>query len=189
MRHPENGARGRHRHHRHHHESRHEMPPMSRRRGRLFDASELQLLLLSLVAETPRHGYDIIKAVEEMSGDAYAPSPGMVYPTLTLLVEMGLAEEADTSGAKKTFRATAEGIAQVAGESGTLEALKGRLTHLAENKSRVDAPPVRRAMHNLKSAIHGRLSREDIDDEIILSVAEILDEAARKVERVRGQAP
>ena len=67
--------------------------PMGGRRARMFDGSELRLMLLKLIADTPRHGYDLIRAIEALTAGAYAPSPGVVYPTLTLLDEMGLIEE------------------------------------------------------------------------------------------------
>src|SRR3546814_15040463 len=59
------------------------------RRKRLFDQSELQTLLLALIVETPRHGYDLIREIETLSGGDYAPSPGVVYPALTYMEESG----------------------------------------------------------------------------------------------------
>ncbi|MGB5020145.1 MAG: PadR family transcriptional regulator, partial [Sphingorhabdus sp.] len=79
------------------------------RRGKLFDGNELRLILLKLIADQPRHGYDLIKAIEELSDGAYAPSPGVVYPTLTMLVDMGLIGEAQSDGAKRSFAITNEG--------------------------------------------------------------------------------
>ena len=60
-----------------------------RRGGRVLDHGDLRLLILRLLEEKPRHGYEIIKAIEEQVGGAYSPSPGVVYPTLTLLEELG----------------------------------------------------------------------------------------------------
>ena len=62
-------------------------------RGRMFGSGELRLVLLKLIADEPRHGYDLIRAIEEMTHGDYAPSPGVVYPTLTMLQDMGLIEE------------------------------------------------------------------------------------------------
>ena len=81
------------------------------RRGRVFDQGDLRLVMLALIAEQPRHGYDIIKALEEMTGGEYSPSPGVVYPTLTLLLEQGLAETSDAEGGKKLYAATEAGRA------------------------------------------------------------------------------
>src|SRR6185503_2960187 len=73
------------------------------RRRRVFDSGELRLLLLRLIADEPRHGYELIRAIEELSGGVYAPSPGLIYPTLTMLHEMGQIEEAQSGGARKAF--------------------------------------------------------------------------------------
>jgi DNA-binding PadR family transcriptional regulator len=78
------------------------------RRGRKLGAADLQLLLLQLLAEKPSHGYELIKGLEERSSGYYVPSPGMIYPALTYLEELGYARvEAD--GAKKLYHPTDEG--------------------------------------------------------------------------------
>jgi len=79
-------------------------------RRRMFDGGELRLVLLKLIAEKPRHGYDLIRAIEERTGGAYAPSPGIVYPTLTMLSDMGLIEEQTAEGARKLFAITPEAL-------------------------------------------------------------------------------
>src|SRR5215813_5554288 len=76
------------------------------RSRRMFDGGELRLVLLKLIADEPRHGYDLIRAIEELTGGEYAPSPGVVYPTLTLLQDMGLIEEAAGEEPRKPFQAT-----------------------------------------------------------------------------------
>ena len=74
-------------------------------RRRMFDGGELRLVLLKLIADEPRHGYDLIKAIEEMTGGAYAPSPGVVYPTVSMLEDIGFIAERESEGAKKLFEA------------------------------------------------------------------------------------
>jgi hypothetical protein len=74
--------------------------PGGGRRPRMFDGSELRLVLLRLIADEPRHGYDLIRAIEALTGGAYAPSPGVIYPTITLLDEMGFIEEQQSQGAR-----------------------------------------------------------------------------------------
>src|ERR1700743_3083513 len=73
---------------------------------RLFDQGDLRFVILYLIAERPRHGYEIIKAIEEGTGGSYAPSPGVVYPTLTMLEEMGLASVESAEGNKKLYTVT-----------------------------------------------------------------------------------
>lgn len=80
------------------------------RAGRKLGGDDLQLVILALLADKPYHGYEIIKALEERSGGFYSPSPGMVYPALTYLEEIGYAS-VEAEGAKKLYRITAEGRA------------------------------------------------------------------------------
>src|SRR6187551_1548876 len=84
-----------------------------RRARRMFESGELRLVLLKLIADEPRHGYDLIRAIEEMTHGTYAPSPGVVYPTLTMLQDMGFIEETRGEGSRKAFAATDEGRAHL----------------------------------------------------------------------------
>src|ERR1700756_1136866 len=68
------------------------------RAGRLFDYGELRYVVLALIEEKPRHGYEIIKAIEDRSAGTYSPSPGVIYPTLTLLEEIGHATVTEAAG-------------------------------------------------------------------------------------------
>ncbi|MFC3711361.1 PadR family transcriptional regulator [Sphingoaurantiacus capsulatus] len=154
------------------------------RRPRVFDGGELRLVLLKLIEEQPRHGYDLIREIEARSGGAYAPSPGIVYPTLTLLLDMGLAEEEASEGARKRLAITEGGVAHLAENAEAVEAAMARLQALADVRERTDGASVRRAMHNLKSALHGRLSQEGVDKKLIHDVVDLIDEAARKIERL-----
>src|SRR6201999_2104773 len=80
--------------------------------GRKLGSSELQLVLLSLLAERPSHGYELIKELAERSGGFYNPSPGMIYPALTYLEEIGYATVV-AEGTKKRYEITAEGRAHL----------------------------------------------------------------------------
>nr|WP_183996674.1 PadR family transcriptional regulator [Sphingomonas kyeonggiensis] len=153
-------------------------------RRRMFDGTELRLILLKLIEEQPRHGYDLIREIEERSGGAYAPSPGVVYPTLSMLDEMGLIEETRSEGAKKQFAITADGTAHLAERTEEVEALFERLKQLAGARERADGGPIRRAMGNLRTVLQERLAAEGISADMLHDVAEILDEAARKIERL-----
>src|SRR3954469_8574273 len=98
-----------------------------RRARRMFESGELRLVLLKLIADEPRHGYDLIRAIEELTGGQYAPSPGVSYPAFTRLRDMGLIEEAPGEGARKSFQVTEEGRAPLAERSDEVEALFDRL--------------------------------------------------------------
>jgi DNA-binding PadR family transcriptional regulator len=154
------------------------------RRGRVFDSGELRLVLLKLIADEPRHGYDLIRAIEDMTGGAYAPSPGVVYPTLTLLEDMGLIEEAKSEGAKKQFAITNEGSAELVAKADEVTALLNRLSAMGEQRAKTDGAPIRRAMGNLRTVLQNRLVADDVTADMLHDVAAILDEAARKIERL-----
>jgi DNA-binding PadR family transcriptional regulator len=127
-------------------------------RGRMFATGELRLLLLSLVAEQDRHGYELIKAVEDLTGGQYAPSPGVVYPTLALLVDEGLIAEAAGEGTRKAFAVTEAGRTELAGKTDELKVIVARLTSLAQAGEREASPPVRRAFANLALALRQRVA-------------------------------
>lgn len=159
------------------------------RRRRVFDSNELRLVLLKLIADQPRHGYELIRAIEDLTLGAYAPSPGVVYPTLTLLLDMEQIEEAASASsgatsARKPFAVTAKGKAELEAKKKEVEALIARLVALADDRERTDGGPVRRAMGNLRSVLMDRLQRDGVSNQTLFDVADIIDEAARKIERM-----
>jgi DNA-binding PadR family transcriptional regulator len=150
----------------------------------MFDGGELRLVLLKLIGDEPRHGYDLIRAIEELTGGAYAPSPGVVYPTITLLGDMDFIEEAAAEGARKRFAITEAGRAHLAEKQAEVDALLARLAGLAEMRGRADAMPVRRAMHNLRNVLKNRLMREDMAKEAVHEIVAAIDELAGRIERM-----
>lgn len=155
-----------------------------RSRSRMFGSGELRLVLLGLVGEAPRHGYELIKAIEELSGGNYAPSPGVVYPTLNLLTDEGLIAEQAGSGARKSFEITEAGRTELDSRIDEFKTIIERLTALAQDEDRHSAPPLKRAMGNLFMAVRQRMASGGFDRETMHQVADILDEAARKIERL-----
>jgi DNA-binding PadR family transcriptional regulator len=104
--------------------------------GRKLASVDLQLLILGLLAEKPRHGYEIIKALDERSKGFYVPSPGMVYPALTYLEEIGHATvEAD--GARKLYHITETGKEQLESNRGAADALIAQFGRVGERMDRV----------------------------------------------------
>ncbi len=154
-----------------------------RRGARMFAGGELRLLLLHLVAEQPRHGYDLIRAVGDLAGGEYAPSPGVVYPTLALLVDEGLIAEDVAEGPRKAFAVTDTGRSELAARQAEIDTIVARLKELGDQRERSDSPPVRRAMGNLHAVLRNRaVAGFEID--AAHAIADILDEAARKIERL-----
>lgn len=154
------------------------------RRGRMFDGGELRLVLLKLIADQPRHGYDLIRQVEELTGGAYAPSPGVVYPTLTLLGDMGLIEERQAEGARKQFAVTEAGTQHLAENREQVDALVERLSAIGARQARTETHSVRRAMINLGLVLRNRLGAEQLDDTMLQQTVALIDETAQKIERL-----
>lgn len=154
---------------------------------RMFESGELRLVLLKLIADQPRHGYDLIRAIEEMTHGSYAPSPGVVYPTLTMLGDMGLIEEAPAAAesTRKLFNVTADGRAHLDEKADEVDALIDRLSGMGDHGRRAGGAPIKRAVANLLSALWHRVTREEMDEDRLHEIAEILDEAARKIERLK----
>lgn len=153
------------------------------RAGRIFAHGDLHLVVLRLLAEKPRHGYELIKSIEESTGGAYSPSPGTIYPALSLLEEQEWIEVANTEGAKKLYAATAAGRAHLDANRSTVEAMMARMA--AAGASRADVPaPILRAMENVKFTLRLKVGRGPISPEDAHAIAEILDRAVSEIERI-----
>jgi DNA-binding PadR family transcriptional regulator len=151
--------------------------------GRFFAHGDLRLVILHLIEEKPRHGYEIIKAIEDQVAGAYSPSPGVIYPTLTLLEELGHVTVSAGDGAKKLHEITAEGRAFLAANRAAVDALLARMAEARHTHGDGPAPQILRAMENLKLALRLRLSRGPLSDDQTNAVAAVLDAAATSVER------
>lgn len=154
-------------------------------RRRMFDGGELRLVLLKLIADEPRHGYELIKAIEELTGGAYAPSPGVVYPTLSMLAEMGFITEQASDDSRKRFAVTPEGATHIEENRAAIDTLMARLESVGEQRERTDKAPIRRSMGNLRVALHDRLSKGEFSDDTLHDIAALIDEVAQKIERLR----
>jgi DNA-binding PadR family transcriptional regulator len=151
-------------------------------RRRMFDGDELRLILLGLLEEQPRHGYDLIREIEERTGGSYAPSPGVVYPSLTMLEEMGHIDEVKDEGARKRFAISEAGRAHLAERREEVDGLLARLNEMGEHRARSERAPLRRAMASLQMALRQALMEGD--EGRAHEIVDILDEATRKIERL-----
>lgn len=175
------------------------------RTGRKFDAGDLQLIILALLSEQPRHGYELIKVLEEKSGGFYVPSPGVIYPALTYLEETGLAE-VEVSGTKKLYRITEAGQSRVDENRALIEVTLAKLTHIGERMAHVkkafngegsdaedaedgpfshEAGELRTAMHLLRSAIRMKFPLSKSENARITG---ILEQAAADILRPAPKA-
>ncbi|HEV2098673.1 MAG TPA: PadR family transcriptional regulator [Stellaceae bacterium] len=154
------------------------------RLGRVFDHGDLRYVLLHLIAEKPRHGYELIKAIEEQFGGMYSPSPGVIYPTLTLLEELGyLRPEAAEGTTRRLYSITEEGAAFLAANRPLVDAILARMAEISRVYAGGPAPEIRRALRNLEQALSIRLSRGPLDTTQVRTITEALDRVAGEIER------
>ncbi|WP_235917603.1 PadR family transcriptional regulator [Croceibacterium xixiisoli] len=155
------------------------------RRGRVFAGGELRLVLLRLIADEPRHGYQLIKAIEELTQGHYAPSPGVVYPTLSLLADEGLISESENGdGGRKLFAVTDAGQAELSDKADDVAALLAKLARIGEREGRGRAPELFRAMGNLGSVLRHKVRQGAFDKAGLEAIVDIIDDAAKRIERL-----
>ncbi|KQX23213.1 PadR family transcriptional regulator [Variovorax sp. Root434] len=155
--------------------------------ARVFGHGGLRFVLLQLIADKPAHGYELIKAIEDRLGGSYAPSPGVVYPTLTLLEEMGyLSVEAGDGSGRKRYSITASGQEFLAANREMADAMMARMSGGVDGAGpRGGRPPqVTRAIENLKLAMRMRLSGAAMTDQQAHEFAAVLDAAAQQIEKI-----
>lgn len=173
-----------HRHSRHGFGGGHHMRGGGRggRFGRFFDHGDLKLVILRLIADKPRHGYELIKEIEEQAGGAYSPSPGVVYPTLTWLEEMAFVTAADAAGGRKLYSITPEGEAHLRANEAQSAGIFQRMAEAAA-ASTAFSPQILRARENLRTALKLKTTGGALTKEQIETICDALDAAAAAVER------
>jgi DNA-binding PadR family transcriptional regulator len=152
------------------------------RRGRVFEQGDLKYVILRLLEEKPRHGYEIIKELEDRFGGAYSPSPGTVYPTLTMLEDLGYAKVSQDDKGRKTYEITPEGSAYLAEHSTTVDGIFERIAQFVEGF--LDAPmmEVNNAFRRVGRAAYGHATRHVNDKAKLQKVREVLERAAAELE-------
>ncbi|RFB78757.1 PadR family transcriptional regulator [Methylovirgula sp. 4M-Z18] len=151
----------------------------------MFGHGDLRLVLLVMIQEKPRHGYDLIRAIEDKFGGAYAPSPGAVYPTLTLLEEQDHVRSEAVGGGKKLYTITPEGEAFLAANRDTADALMARMDVAASAfRGRSTPDAVREAYHTMRHALHLRAGHWTSEE--IARVRAIIEKAARDIAGGQG---
>jgi DNA-binding PadR family transcriptional regulator len=153
-----------------------------RRSGRIFDHGELRLVVLSLITERPRHGYEIIREIEDRLAGTYSPSPGVIYPTLTLLEELGHATVTEADG-KKLYAVTEQGTFYLAAHRRSVDAALARMAAVSAAHDGGPAPEIIRARENLRLALRLREARGPLTAEQSRAIAAALDAAALAIER------
>ncbi len=165
------------------------------RLGRFLAHGDLRFLILKLIEEKPRHGYEIIKAIEEQVAGAYSPSPGVIYPTLTLLEELEWIRAIASEGNKRLFEITSDGSLALQANRATVETILARMAEVSEAQSgdaardptltgdTEMAPQLRLALDDLRRAIEDRVAGDPPTKDQIAAIVAALSAAASEVER------
>lgn len=164
-------------------------PRRPRQGGRMFEQGDLKLVVLRLLEEKPRHGYEIIKELEGRFGGAYSPSPGTVYPTLTMLEDLGFARVIPEEGGKKIYQITDEGRAHLAEHSSAVNDIFERISRFVEGF--VDAPmmEVNQSFKRVARATYSTATSHIADKAVLTRIREILDKATSEIDAVTKTAP
>ncbi|MCC7195777.1 MAG: PadR family transcriptional regulator [Gemmatimonadaceae bacterium] len=150
----------------------------------MFEHGDLKIIVLQLLDEKPRHGYEIIRELETRSGGRYSPSPGTVYPTLTMLEEMGCASSVEEPGGKRVYSITDVGRKYLAENRATAEDVLDRLADLGASIFGEAVRPAHEAMARLGRAYWRVTMRHPATAETIASAARIVQRAAEELEEL-----
>jgi DNA-binding PadR family transcriptional regulator len=196
--------------HARHHAMRHGRHGMHRRRGeheegrrgggrlgRFLAHGDLRFLLLKLISEKPSHGYELIKEIEDRVAGAYTPSPGVIYPTLTLLEELGWVRVAQSEGTRKLFEVTPDGLLALDANKATVEDIFARMDKARADKEAAPTEDdgdmaafwkhrhrhreVRNALHELRDALRHRAWDKSLSDEQVDAIVDIIRDATRQI--------
>jgi DNA-binding PadR family transcriptional regulator len=152
-------------------------------RERLFDPGDVKLVILSLLSEQPSYGYQLMKTMEQRLSGGYTPSAGVIYPTLTMLEEEGLAT-ASVENDKKIYSVTPAGMEYLRTNHRRIEELFERLEEAGRGFERIRSPEIMKAFQNLRDAFAARLSRESVTPEQIRKITDAINAAAKAIDEL-----
>jgi len=153
------------------------------RRERMFETGDIRLLMLHFLHQRPAHGYELIKAIEELAKGEYTPSASIIYPNLTFLEEQALIVSHQEEGGKKQYAITPEGAASLAQQGGVLQAVTEKLHSLAILSNNRSIPEMQRAINNIRMALNLRLAKGPIEQDTLYKITDALDRATKEIER------
>lgn len=160
---------------------RHRGGPFARRHGRrVFDSGALRLVVLGLVGEEPRHGYDIIKGLEQLFQGAYSPSPGAIYPILQTLADAGLVTS-ERQGTKRRYTITEAGRSYLADQQPELETIRAQL---AEAAAPIGVVAIGEAIRAFRAALFAKMRRGTLDEAQARRLRDILVRAREEIEKL-----
>src|SRR5688500_12120829 len=154
------------------------------RRGRVFEQGDLKYVILKLLAEKPRHGYEIIKELEEKFGGAYAPSAGTVYPTLPLLEHLGYATVTPEEGWKKCYWIAPADAQNIEENTSAVEDIFERIQGFGTSFLSETMMDVNRAFGRVARATYTTLPWQSGDKSVASELKRILEKAAEEIEEL-----
>lgn len=155
-----------------------------RRRQQIFESGEVKYVILRLLKEKPRHGYEIIKALEERMGGCYTPSPGTIYPTLQLLEDQGFVRAVEAEG-KRVFHITPEGEAFLEQHRDVIDDIFERVRDTVRGFSGGQMVALNQAFARLAAVTYRQAWRSGPDDPMVGRMAEVLRRAADEIDKAR----
>jgi DNA-binding PadR family transcriptional regulator len=153
-------------------------------RERFFDSGDIRFVVLKLLAEQPSYGYQLIKTMEERLAGAYTPSAGVIYPTLTMLEEEGLASVTTSDANRKVYSVTPQGLEYLAANKHRVDELFERLEETGRGIRDGRSPELMKAMHNLRGAVLARVFRGNATPEQIKKITEAVNAAAKAIDEM-----
>jgi DNA-binding PadR family transcriptional regulator len=153
----------------------------SSRRESSFQKGDLKYILLDLIKDKPRHGYEIIRELEEQSHGFYKPSPGVVYPTLQMLEEMGYTSSTEEEG-KKIYSISKEGLEFLAKKKDIANGVRSQIKHKWSFKNIGRMAQVMKEYHELEHLL-GRGFRS-LDADRTERIRQVLISAYQEIETI-----
>jgi DNA-binding PadR family transcriptional regulator len=158
--------------------------PHAHKRSRFFESGHLKLLILHLLSQEAKSGYDLIKEIEELAGGKYVPSSGVIYPVLMLLQESHYISVVEHEGSRKKYAITESGTIILDENRPTIDRIFYKLQLKKEFIKAQRPPQIVRAMHNLKTAIVLKLESTNHTEDRAYDIAKLIDQAAIDIERL-----
>ncbi|MBI1723309.1 MAG: PadR family transcriptional regulator [Gemmatimonadetes bacterium] len=162
-------------------------PGRARRRQQMFESGEVKYVILRLLKEKPRHGYEIIKALEEKMGGWYSPSAGTVYPTLQLLEDQGYVRVVEQEG-KKVYHITPEGEQFLEEHRDVIDDIFDRVRDAIHSLGHGSMAELNQAFARVATLAYRHAWRAGPEDEYTKRIVEILRRAAEEIEKARPSA-
>lgn len=150
------------------------------------DRGGVRYLVLDALAERARHGYEVIQAIEQRSGDAYRPSPGVIYPTLQMLEELGHARVIEAEG-RKVYEITDAGREDLKANREYVDAFYERFAESSWESFAEDIGDVMKRVGSLMKMLRHAMRRGRLTPAVLARTVKVLDKAAAEIEELLGE--